>query len=116
MRVRAMCLGKATLPEVVCVSPALAVTRSSAAEGNYARLKGISTERGGSVGAISSLANIRRTPVASVIFRLLPRGDKAIFGGNSLELANRNAPTFPPARAKLSWSQLAAMPSPIERR
>jgi hypothetical protein len=41
-------------------------TRSSPAEGNYARLKAISTESGGSVGAISSsLANIRRRSSAS---------------------------------------------------
>jgi hypothetical protein len=84
-------------------------TRSSPAEGNYARLKAISTESGGSIGAISS-------SVASVIFRLLARGDKSICGGNSLELAKRNAPTLPPARTRLSLSQLAAMRNPIECR
>jgi hypothetical protein len=87
-------------------------------EGNYAWLDAISTEGRESVGASSAMssssANIRKTPVASVIFRLSARGDSTACRAASLEHAKTNAPTLPPAHTKLSLSQLAAMANPME--
>jgi hypothetical protein len=87
------------------------------AEGNYARPKAISTEGRGAVEASwtisSSSANTRRTPVASVIFRLSAQGDSTSCGAASLEHVKTNAPTLPPAHTKLSSSQLAAIANPM---